>query len=136
MNNIKKTVGGILCAIILIMPSAAGAQDFQTMEPAYEVPEPCNKYVEKLEAYDWDTSMAIRIAMKESRCNEKGHNPKDGHKGCIGSWSLMNVGCVHYKKGESHDDLDLNIEKSYKIYIDSGRSFGAWTTCKLVKGCK
>ncbi len=136
MNNIKKFTGTILCAITLIMPLTAGAQDFKAMEPIYEVPEPCAKFLDEIEKYPWDSAMVAKIAFKESKCDPKRHNYGDSHKNCKGSWNLMQVGCLHYSKGESRDDVPLNIEKAYEVYKDAGDSFRPWTTCKLVKGCR
>lgn len=87
------------------------------------------------EKYDWDVEMAMDIAWAESDCNPKFHNWKDKHKTCLGSWNLMQVGCLHYKKGESRDNIALNIAKAYRIYSDRNDTFRAWTTCKKVAGC-
>ena len=91
--------------------------------------------------YDWDVDIALAVSKKESGCNPANHNHKDVHRNrskviiCLGSWNVLNVGCVHYKNGEDIDDMTLNIKKAYFIYKDK-RSFSAWTTCKLVPNCK
>lgn len=136
MKHAKKTIGAIACAIMIIMPSSAVAQDLIEMRPYYEVPMPCAKYIDEIEEYPWDTAMAIRIAFKESRCDPKRHNYSDGHKNCKGSWNIMQVGCLHYSSGESRDDVSLNIRKAYEVYEKAGGSFRPWTTCRKIRDCK
>lgn len=86
--------------------------------------------------YDWDVEMVMKISNFESGCNPKNHNYKDKHSTCMGSWNVLNVGCIHYKTGEDIDDVELNVKKAYSIYMSKKRSFTDWTTCDKVIGCK
>lgn len=128
----------ILYAIsVLLAAKEAHGQETYEMEPYYEVPQPCNALIDKIEAYeDWDTSMVIRLAMKESGCRPKNHNLTDSHRTCKGSFNILSVGCIHYKKGEDINSVDLNIKKAHDLYVKAGYSFRDWTTCKKVKGCR
>lgn len=104
------------------------AQVQYQIAPAYKVPVPCNKYIDEIEKYPWDVVTVLKIINLESKCNPKNHNWKDGHKTCKGSWNLLQVGCIHYKAGESRDDIALNIKKGYQVYKEAGNTFCPWTT--------
>lgn len=101
----------------------------------------CDSYRPLIERYDWDANMVIDIARAESTCDNGKDNLNDVHRNakgavvCYGSFGLLQVGCVHYSKGESRRDLSLNIEKAYKLYVARGHSFKDWSTCKKIAGC-
>lgn len=125
-------------ALLLVSMKQAHGQAVESIAPYYEVPQPCAKYLDEIEKYPWDTAMVARIMNAESNCNPKNHNYSDSHKTCTGSWNLMSVGCLHYKNGESKDDISLNIRKSYQVYKESGYSFCPWTTYRKMRpeSCK
>lgn len=77
----------------------------------------------------------MQIMKAESSCNPKAINAKDSHKGCNGSYNLMQVACIHYGKGERKDDIALNIKIAYDVYKRAGYSFRPWTTCGAIKNC-
>lgn len=122
-------------SVQFLIPNLSIAEDTQAPR-TYRVPEQCSQWVNYVEKYDWDTTMVIKIMVKESGCNPNAINYTDSHKGCSGSYNLMQVGCLHYKKGEVKNDPSLNLKIAYDIYLKAGRKFSRdWTTCKLVKGC-
>lgn len=95
----------------------------------------CEAFRPEVSKYDWDVEIVLAIAEKESGCNPLNHNLKDKHKVCTGSYGLLQVGCLHYAKGEDINNVPLNIAKAYVIYSERKNTFRAWTTCKLVSGC-
>ena len=104
-----------------------------------KVPVPknrCDIYATEIQKYQWDSRITIAIMKLESGCNPKAINHKDGHGRCTGSYSLMQVACIHYKVGQNKLDPNLNIKIAYRVYKEAGNSFRPWTTCKKVKGCK
>lgn len=134
MKHAKKTLGAIACAIMIIMPSSAVAQELIEMRPYYEVPMPCAKYVDEIERYsDWNTVTIIKIMHMESRCRSDAIG--DGHlrfgNGIYGmSCGLLqirilpkrNVTCKQMK------DPKMNIEKAHEIYLSQG--YEAWSVFK------
>jgi Lysozyme like domain len=105
-----------------------------TPEPVYVAPEPVqmsgdcslvNNYT------DWDTRVAYAICMAESTGNVMAHNSGDNHGSCVGSYSLMQVGCFWYPfYGYSSADYynpQVNMEIAHNIWQRQG-GFGAWTT--------
>lgn len=96
----------------------------------------CGSYQTELEKYDWDVRIADSIMYHESGCKPWQVNARDSHRTCKGSFSLMQVACLHYKKGQSRTDGVINIKIAYRVYQEAGNSFRPWTTCKKVKGCK
>ncbi len=104
--------------------------------PVYKAPKECSKYVTLVESYAWDTAMALKIIDKESGCNTKAVNSHDIHKGCIGSYGIFQVGCLHVKNPETLKDANTNIKVAYQVYMAAGGRFGRdWSTCKLIFGC-
>lgn len=101
----------------------------------------CESFAPLLSKYDWDIKVALEIAKKESGCDPSNDNLKDSHRAkngsiiCYGSFGFFNVGCLHYEPGEDKADLELNIKKSYDLYIKKGRHFYDWTTCSKIKDC-
>lgn len=53
-------------------------------------------------------------------------NWKDSHKGCDGSFGLMQIGCLHGHDREELYDPATNIEVAYQLWKDSG--FQPWST--------
>lgn len=66
----------------------------------------------------------------ESSCNPQAHNKTDNHRSCIGSYGLMQVGCLHTETPDKLMTPEYNIEIAYKVYKSSG--WNAWSTYKKV----
>jgi hypothetical protein len=124
----KKTAHGAEYA----QPGAYVAQVQYQISPAYKVPMPCAKYIDEIEKYDWDVGTVVKIMYAESKCSTKAKNLKDSHRSCKGSYSLMQIGCLHYK-GENKEDPNENIRIAFRVYQEAGNSFKPWSTYKLVK---
>lgn len=89
--------------------------------------------------YDWPQNVAHAVCLAESSNNYLESNMKDNHGVCIGSYSLMQVGCFWYPYyGYSEKDFynaQINVAIAYKIWARSG-NFNAWsayTTGKYTK---
>lgn len=79
---------------------------------------------EKIErAFPEDPVTAVAIAEAESSLNTEAENLNDSHNGCIGSFGLMQIACIHYD-GDSEDlkDIDLNLKIARQIYDQHGWS--------------
>lgn len=124
----------VLLAILLTGKVAYGA-DTKTIEPYYTVPEPCAKYIDEISKYPWDVTLVIKVAYKESKCSSNAVNLKDSHRGCKGSFGMLQIGCLHFDKGEDRKNAPLNIEKAFEVYKSAGYSFSPWSVCKTIKGC-
>lgn len=89
--------------------------------------------------YDWPRDIARGICLAESGGNPNAVNWGDNHGKCVGSFSLMQVGCFWYPYfGYSEADFYnpiVNMDIAYKIWQRQG-GFGAWTTCAKVPGCR
>lgn len=136
-KTIKHLIYCILFLLITLsvsVPNLAVSAD-SVAPRTYRVPESCTPYVSQIEKYDWDTSIVIQIMNKESRCNPLAVNTKDNHHVCMGSYNILQIACVHYKKGEDRKDPTLAIQKAYELYEKRDGSFKDWTTCSLVKSC-
>lgn len=116
-------------------------EQIATTTPPLPMAGDCSSFREEVEKYDWNADIVLELARKESGCDPENHNYKDVHRRrdgtviCYGSYGFLNVGCIHYSKGENRDSLELNIEKAYEIYLERGHRFSAWTTCRKVLGC-
>jgi len=83
-------------------------------------------YYELLSQYDWDVATMQRIMRAESGCNPTNHNWSDNHGSCLGSYGLLQIGCVHGYSVEYLSSAANNIEAAYKIWLSQG--YTAWTT--------
>lgn len=125
----------ILLGLVLFTKTAHGEvlQVQYQIQPAYKVPMPCAKYIDEIEKYNWDVVTVIKIMWAESRCNPKAKNMRDSHRICKGSYSLLQVGCLHYK-GENREDPKENIRIAFEVYKKAGYKFTPWTTyAKIAK---
>lgn len=86
---------------------------------------------------DWDANIVQAIAQAENRdCDPLKHNEKpeethrrqDGSIICVGSYGVLQVGCLHYQAGENRDDLQTNIRIAHKVWKES--NYTAWTMYK------
>lgn len=88
----------------------------------------------------WDVSIITAIAKAENRtCDPLRHNlttsethrDASGNVICVGSYGVIQVGCLHYREGEDRDDLATNVEVAHRAYTarqawDSS-GYNAWT---------
>jgi hypothetical protein len=78
------------------------------------------------------------IARAENRsCNPKNHNltQSENHGVCVGSYGVLQVGCLHYQQDENPDDLATNIKVAYRAWSNRekwGNGYEAWTMYKNV----
>lgn len=83
-------------------------------------------YASELSKYDWDVGTMQRIMRAESGCNPTNHNHADNHRVCLGSYGLLQIGCVHGYSIAHLSNPANNIAAAYKIYQSQG--YTAWTT--------
>ena len=130
MKNTILFLALALLALLLLMAKDAHGQEVYEMEPVYEVPAPCAKYLDEIEKYDWDVVLAVRIMHAESKCSPDAVNRKDSHGRCNGSYGLLQLACIH--KGGNKLDPAENIRMAYEIYEKAGKSFRPWSTFRLI----
>jgi soluble lytic murein transglycosylase-like protein len=91
----------------------------------------CEKYRHIIEQYTgWDVDIMLAICKYESGGNPKADNWNDVHKGCIGSFGLMQIACLHGVDREALHDPSTNIRVAYRVWKDGG--YHPWTTYKKV----
>jgi hypothetical protein len=85
---------------------------------------------------DWDIDIVSAIAQAENRsCNPKRHNltasethrRADGSVICVGSYGALQVGCLHYRKGENRNDLATNVKVAHRVWTQAKGSYTPWT---------
>lgn len=86
----------------------------------------CEVYRGLVAQYDWNVSTMMRIMNAESGCNPTNHNFGDNHRSCLGSFGLMQIGCVHGYNVAYLSNPANNIAAAYKIFKSQG--YTAWTT--------
>ena len=90
---------------------------------------PCEMMRAEVAKYtDWNANIMQAIAQAENRsCDPTRHNlsATENHKTCIGSYGVLQVGCLHYKEGEDRDDLATNVVVAHRVYLQQG--YKAWT---------
>lgn len=83
---------------------------------------------ELVNKYDWDKQIAYAVCMAESGGNAMASNFNDKHNGCIGSFGLMQIACIHTNKQAEYNP-EANMAKAYEIYQRSGwKPWGAFTS--------
>ena len=80
-----------------------------------------------LEQYSWDIDIARRIMFAESNGGKDDYNP-EWHKGCQGSYGLMQIACIHVSEPQKLFDPAYNIGVAYSIYKRSG--WYPWGVCR------
>jgi len=66
--------------------------------------------------------------MAESRLDPNALNSKDSHKGCIGSYGIFQIGCLHEDNPEVLFDAEYNVKRARQIYDEGGwQPWGAYT---------
>jgi soluble lytic murein transglycosylase-like protein len=107
------------------------ASTLSTTQPevAYTAPvratEGCEQYRDIVSQYDWDVNTMLAIMRAESSCNPASINYTDGHGSCVGSYSLLQVGCLHFRDGEDKLDPETNIAVAYRVWKSGG--YTPWT---------
>lgn len=100
---------------------------------------PCAKMRAEVAKYDWDVNIIQAIAQAENRgCDPKRHNltasethrRRDGSVICIGSYGVLQVGCLHYKPTEDRNDLATNVRVAHRVWLAAGKSYTPWTMYK------
>ena len=82
--------------------------------------------------YGWDTQVAYAVMKAESGGNPSAVNWNDVHKGCIGSFGLFQLGCMHGAR-EDLLNAEKNVEIAYKLWRRDGWS--PWTVCGKYVNC-
>lgn len=86
---------------------------------------------------DWDSNVIQAIAQAENRsCDPGRHNEtaSETHRNlrgeviCVGSYGVLQVGCLHYQAGEDRNDLATNIRVAHQVW--QGEGYTAWTMFK------
>lgn len=86
----------------------------------------CSLYEGLLGQYDWNVSTMLRIMNAETGCDPNNHNYGDNHGSCLGSYGLLQIGCVHGIAPSVLADPAANINAAYNIWKSQG--YGAWST--------
>ena len=89
---------------------------------------------------DWDPAIMLAIAKAEnSTCDPLKHNltASETHRNgkgeviCVGSYGVIQVGCLHYREGENRDDLATNVAVAHRVYTArkswDTSGYNAWT---------
>lgn len=61
------------------------------------------------------------------------HKDRNGNVICVGSYGVLQVGCLHYAAGDNKDDLATNIRLAHKAWQSRetwGVGYEAWTQYK------
>lgn len=110
--------------------AAAAKKQQQAAVSVSSAPAPsgggCDAYRGMLAQYDWNVDTMARIMKAESGCNPVNHNHADNHRSCLGSYGLMQIGCVHGYSAAYLESPANNIAVAYKIFKSQG--YTAWTT--------
>ena len=107
-----------------VRAAEAKKQAEQQAQAAVAVSGDC--YAAELAKYDWNVATMQRIMRAESGCNPTNHNYGDNHRSCLGSFGLLQIGCVHGYSVAYLSNPVNNIAAAYKIYKSQG--YTAWTT--------
>lgn len=96
------------------------------------VPAGCDSFIPLLAEYPWDINVALAVLTAESGCNPSVPNHSDQHRGCAGSYGLMQIACVHTQTFgvtvEALYDPATNIRIAYALYKERGwQPWGAYT---------
>lgn len=90
---------------------------------------PCESVRAEISKYSgWDVSTMAAIAQAENTsCDPLRHNltGSENHGVCIGSYGVLQVGCVHYAAGDDVNDLATNVRIAHAVWLKQG--YTAWT---------
>jgi len=70
---------------------------------------------------------------ENTTCNPTNHNmtTSETHKNirgevaCVGSYGVLQVGCVHYSPADDPNDLATNVRIAHVVWLEQG--YTAWT---------
>jgi hypothetical protein len=103
--------------------------DQAPLPPETPVKTPCEQVRDEIAKYSgWDTEVMTAVAIAENRtCDPLNHNlsMSENHRVCVGSYGVLQVGCVHYKEGEDRDSLAVNVAVAHRVWQAQG--YNAWT---------
>lgn len=110
----------------------------QVPETVLQAPEPpltgCDAVRAEIAKYrGWDTTIMFAIAQAENRtCDSLNHNLtiSEDHGVCIGSYGVLQVGCLHYRTHEDFNDLATNVAIAFRVWEDRekwGNGYEAWS---------
>lgn len=99
---------------------------------------PCEQMQAEVSKFtDWDANVMQAIAQAENRaCNPLRHNETasethrdiNGNVICVGSYGVLQVGCLHYQPTEDKNDLATNVQVAHRVWLKQG--YTAWTMYK------
>lgn len=118
----------------------ARTADRAPVNPPSAPATPCDAMRAEVRKYGgWDARVIAAIAQAENRtCDPTRHNltasethrRADGSVICVGSYGVLQVGCLHYNEGEDRDDLATNIRIAHQLWLNRqkwGNGYEAWT---------
>ena len=101
---------------------------------------PCEQVQAEIAKYsDWDANTVQAIAQAENReCSSQNHNLSasethrraDGSVICVGSYGVLQVGCLHFHKGEDTDNLETQVKVAHRVWKEAKGSYTPWTMYK------
>jgi len=104
---------------------------------------PCELVRQEIAKYPgWDVNIMSAIAQAENTsCDPTRHNltagethrDRNGNVICVGSYGVLQVGCLHYSSADNVDDLATNIRLAHKAWESRekwGVGYEAWTKYK------
>ena len=113
------------------MATIAPEQQTTVTEPLRVTSEELGGGCEIVKNYNWNVRIAYAVCMAESGGNPNAANLNDKHRGCVGSYGLMQVACIH---GGIFTDPKQNMDKAFEIYNQSGwKPWGAYTNRSYLK---
>lgn len=78
--------------------------------------------------YDWNVEIAYAVMMAESNGVASAVNWNDSHNGCVGSYGLFQIACLHVTDTSLLFDPAYNVQRAYELWSQSGwRIWGAFT---------
>lgn len=66
--------------------------------------------------------------LRHNETSTETHRDFYGNVVCIGSYGVLQVGCIHYGKGQDRNDLATNIKVAHAVWLKQG--YTAWTEYK------
>ena len=76
----------------------------------------------------WDVNIMFAIAQAENRnCDPNRHNltSSENHGVCVGSYGVLQVGCLHFRPDEDRNDLSTQVAVAHRVWLKQG--YTAWT---------
>ena len=115
----------------------------QTEKPPESPVSNCEAVRREIAKYNWSHSIAMAVAQAENRsCDPKNHNltasethrRADGSVICVGSYGVIQVGCLHFREGEDVNDMPTTIKVAHRAYVAraswDSNGWNAWTMYK------